>query len=168
MQPQSWNIFKDDSKLSYSFGDNKEEKTEEWDLPDELLWENVQANIPISIKNLNENMQKVAWRTKRSTHSFDNKIKSNKGWSFIRPSLEFDWEMKNLIKFKSATMKKSSIFEPHNYNTKRSIKDDISYLLRWLIDEKKKNIVISEQIKDDKNDQEIFVTMKEIAEVKNE
>ena len=165
MKPQHTNKCSNNKKLKSSFIVNKDENREDWNLTDELLGENTQVNHPISIENLNENMQRTTCRTKRSTYSFDAEIKF-KNWSSVkRSSFEFNWEMINFGKFKSSTMKKSSLLDSHCSLTKRSLKDDISYLLRWLINEKKKNIIISEQEKDD---QGIFVTMNDIAAVDNE
>ena len=166
MQPQYTNS-SNGNKPKYSFIVNKDENREEWNLTDELLKENAQANPPISIQNLNENMQRAACRTKRSTYSFDSKIGNEEGFSKMS-SFELDKEKKNFAKFKSSTMKKSSLFDSHSSLTKRSLKDDISYLLRWLIDEKKKNIIIAEQDKDDDSNKDIFVTMNEIAAFENE
>ena len=83
-------------------------------------------------------MQKISCRTKRNAYSFDDKTKSINGRSFKLSNLEINQELKSFTKFKSTTIKKSSLFESQISLTKKSLKDDISFLLRLLISDKKK------------------------------
>ena len=168
MKSYNMNASTNDNQFVLSFGIPKVENSEEWDLSDELLWENAQANIPTSIKSLNENMQKISWRTKRNAYSFDDKTKSINGRSFKLPILEINQELKSFTKFKSTTIKKSSLFESQISLTKKSLKDDISFLLRKLISHKKKNKTSIDQIQKDQNNSDLYVTMNEIAAIENE
>ena len=170
MQPQNMNIwiFQNEGKLS--FGISQEDFTEEWNLSDDLLWEDVQANLPTSIKSLNENMQRAAYKVKRNAHSFDCNMKSNDEANLIQTKIEFNRGLKSVVKFKSTTLKNSlSLVESENIFPKRSLKDDISYLLKKLVDNKKRKSESSQQIHDEfENNKSMYVTMKEIEAINNE
>ena len=95
-------------------------------------------------------------------------IKSNNGSSFKLPILEINQELKSFTKFKSTTIKKSSLFESQISQTKKTLKYDISFLLRKLINNKKKNKASVEQIQEGQNNSDLYVTMNEIAAIESE
>ena len=105
-----------------------------------------------------------AWRNKVSPFC-DDKAKSKNGGSFWQPNLEFDKDTKIRSKLLSTTINHSVLFESQTSSTKRNLKDDISYLLRRLINEKKKQTVLVDQINEHQRNHEQYVTMKEIPSI---
>ena len=151
------NTCRNEDMYLYSFGiEQDEEEFDEWNLSDELLSEDVKANKPTSITNLSENM--------------DNTLLSRRTWATqsvkeneISECFASHKVISNLGKFKSWKIKDSSLFDESQYaSQKLNLKDDITFLLKCLVQEKKKKWNSEVKQLNQKNIESLYISMNEI------
>ena len=157
---ENMNSYKNEDMYLYSFGiEQDDNEFDEWNLSDELLSEDVKANKPTSISNLSENMDNTLLSRRDWTIQ---SVKDNEKSQCFTSHLAIPY----LGKFKSWKIEDSQLLDDSKYaSQKLSLKDDIKFLLNWLVQEKKKKWNSEVNQFNQENIENLYVSMKDIEAI---